>query len=350
MKSELDKEQKFFECVQAFVQENVRDAGSLTRIERLAGGQSNPTFKLVGEGRSWVLRQKPVGALLSGAHALEREYRVLSALSQTPVPAAKPLLYCDDETILGSEFYIMEFLEGRVLEDPALPTFPTRERTAIYRSMCEALSNIHRVDLKSAGLTDYGRHENYFERQVRLWTRQYRAAETQTISEMDDVIEWMSLNCVPDDGQACLVHGDYRLDNLMLGRFEPSVVAVLDWELSTIGHPMADLAYQCAQWRLPNTEAGKGLQGIDRASLGIPTEQEYVQMYCRLSGIEEINNWNFYLAFSFFRLASITQGIMKRAIDGIASSKLAFEVGAFTPMLALNAKEIAFGDSRLNPL
>lgn len=308
-------------------------SGALT-TSKFAGGQSNPTFLLEAGGNNYVLRRKPPGNLLKSAHAVDREFRVTKALMQTDVPVAKPLLLCEDDSVIGSMFYVMEYLDGRIFWNPALPEVDNAERSAIYTQMCSVLAAIHNVDVNAIGLADYGKPGSYFERQVGRWSQQYRASETETIEAMDTLIDWLPKNQPPDDGRVSLAHGDYRLDNLIFHKTEPRIIAVVDWELSTLGHPFADIAYQCMQLRLPNQGTMGGLAGLDRKALGIPTEEEYVAMYCRHLGIDSIPQWNFYLVFSFFRLAAILQGVKKRALDGNASSEKALLMGSMAKPLA----------------
>jgi len=288
---------------------------------KFPGGQSNPTFLLETPDGKYVLRRKPPGELLKSAHAVDREYRVLSALADTPVPVAKVYHLCEDTDVIGSMFYVMEYIDGRVFFNPALPDVSKEERSRMYAEMSRVLAELHKVNVHEVGLSDYGRPGNYYERQVSRWTTQYKATETEVIPEMDAVIEWLAANTVEDDGQVCLAHGDFRLDNMMFAQHEPKVLALVDWELSTLGHPYADLAYQCMQLHLPN-DGGvlPGLGGLDRQALGIPSEEEYVAMYCEHMGIDSIPNWNFYLVFGFFRFAAILQGVKKRALDGNASN------------------------------
>jgi aminoglycoside phosphotransferase (APT) family kinase protein len=289
--------------------------------EKFPGGQSNPTFKLTTSDTSYVLRRKPPGELLASAHAVDREFRVISALQDTDVPVPRSLVLCEDESVIGSMFYVMEYLEGRVLWDPLLPdAADNAERSATYDAMNQTLAALHNVDVDAVGLSDFGRPGNYFERQISRWSKQYRASETRRIEGMEFLIEWLPANMPEDDGSVSLVHGDYRLDNMMFHPSEPRVIAVLDWELSTLGHPLADLAYQCMAWMLPGDGTMKGLAGVDRASLGIPSDEEYIARYCERTGRAGIDNWNFYLAFSLFRLAAILQGIIKRVEVGTASS------------------------------
>ncbi|TQV86038.1 phosphotransferase family protein [Exilibacterium tricleocarpae] len=309
--------------------------GPLTAT-KFAGGQSNPTFKIEAQSGVYVLRRQPPGKLLKSAHAVDREYRVLHALRDTEVPVARVYHLCEDRDILGSMFYLMEYVEGRVLWDAALPEVSgNTERSAMYEEMNRVLAALHSVDIEAVGLSDYGRPGNYFERQLGRWTKQYRASELQKIDAMETLISWLEQHLPADDGRISLVHGDYRLDNVMFHPREPRILAVLDWELSTLGHPYADLAYQCMQLRLPGGVGhSRGLLGVDRAKLGIPAEKDYVARYCERMGLDSIPNWAFYLAFSFFRLGAIAQGVAKRAHDGNASSKEAMKVGAMVEPLA----------------
>ena len=289
--------------------------------EKFPGGQSNPTFKLTAGGRHYVLRRKPPGELLPSAHAVDREFRVISALQNTDVPVPKTYVLCEDESVIGSMFYIMEYMDGRILWDPVLPDAKDNaERSAIYDSMNQAMAALHNVNVESVGLSDFGKPGNYFERQLARWTRQYRASETGTVANMETLLAWLPANMPEDDGTVSLVHGDYRLDNMMFHATEPRVIALLDWELSTLGHPLADLANQCMAWMLPRDSSMKGLAGVDRASLGIPSDEDYIARYCERTGRSGIENWNFYLIFSLFRLAAIVQGIKKRVQVGTASS------------------------------
>tara|TARA_R110002110_G_scaffold406421_1_gene626428 strand:+ start:250578 stop:251597 length:1020 start_codon:yes stop_codon:yes gene_type:complete len=288
--------------------------------EKFPGGQSNPTFKLTAGDTSYVLRRKPPGELLASAHAVDREFRVISALQDTDVPVPRTYLLCEDESVIGSMFYIMEYMDGRILWDPVIPEVDNAERAAIYDSMNKTMAALHNVDVNAVGLSDYGRPGNYFERQVSRWTKQYRASETEHVPAMERLLTWLPANMPEDDGTVSLVHGDYRLDNMMFHATQPHVIALLDWELSTLGHPLADLANQCMAWMLPREAGIKGLQGIDRKALGIPSDEEYIARYCERTGRAGIDNWDFYMVFSLFRLAAILQGIVKRAQIGTASS------------------------------
>lgn len=299
--------------------EGFRDLKSLTKFN---AGQSNPTYMVeAGSGR-YVLRAKPPGQLLKSAHQVDREYRVMAALRDTAVPVPKVLHLAGDETSpIGRMFYVMAYVEGRIFWDPALPEAASAaERGAIYDAMNTVLAALHDVDVEAAGLGDFGRPGSYFERQLARWSGQYRASETERIADMDRLIAWLESNLVADDGRVSLVHGDFRLDNMIFAPDRPQVVAVLDWELSTLGHPFADISYQCMQWRLPHSSGFRGLGGLDRAALGLPGEAEYVARYCERRGLSQIPDWPFHLAFSFFRLAAICQGVYKRALDGNASN------------------------------
>jgi aminoglycoside phosphotransferase (APT) family kinase protein len=307
--------------LQAYLSERIAGFGEDLRAEKFPGGQSNPTFKLSSGATHYVLRRKPAGELLKSAHAVDREFRVISALGATDVPVPKTYLLCEDDSIIGSMFYVMEYKEGRILWDPALPEAAgPQERSDIYDAMNETMAALHNVDIDAVGLTDFGRPGNYFERQVNRWSKQYRASETGHLPEMEALMEWLPANMPADDGAVSLVHGDYRLDNMMFHPSEPRVIALLDWELSTLGHPLADLANQCMAWMLPRDGGIVGMAGVDRAPLGIPSDEEYIARYCERTGRDGIDNWPFYLVFSLFRLAAIVQGIKKRAEIGTASS------------------------------
>nr|WP_322047542.1 phosphotransferase family protein [Paraburkholderia sp. J67] len=303
-------------------------------IEKFAGGQSNPTFLLTAQSGRYVLRRQPPGTLLKSAHAVDREFRVLKALSATPVPVAQALHLCEDREVIGSLFYVMSFEEGETFWDPALPELAVDQRGARYDALIETMAAMHNVDVEAVGLADYGRGGNYFARQIDIWTTQYRAAQTDEIDAMEALIAWLPAHCPAETGKPVLVHGDFRIDNFIFQRGEPRVRAVLDWELSTLGNPLADLAYFCMCLRLPRHGHIAGLAGLNRTALGVPSEEAIVAQYCRLRGIGAIDNWNFYLAFSFFRLASIAQGVKKRALGGNASNDKARQVGEMTGALA----------------
>ena len=323
-------------------------AGTLG-VEQFKGGQSNPTYKLLTPGRAYVMRTKPGPAarLLPSAHAIEREFRVMRALAGSEVPVAQMLLLCEDEAVIGRAFYVMEFMDGRVLWDQSLPGLSKPERAAIYDEMNRVIAALHQVDIHAAGLDGYGKPGNYFERQIGRWSKQYLASVTEPIDEMDRLIAWLPAHMPAtalDNAQVSVVHGDYRLDNLVFHKHEPRIVAALDWELSTLGHPLADFSYHCMAWHIP-PGTFRGIGGLDHAALGIPSEQDYVRRYCQRTGRARPEDlaadWNFYLAYNLFRLASITQGIAKRVVDGIASSAQARATGASTRPLAQMAWQFA---------
>jgi aminoglycoside phosphotransferase (APT) family kinase protein len=312
--------------------------------EKFGVGQSNPTFRLDSPSGRLVLRRKPPGQLLKSAHAVDREYRVQKALAGTDVPVAPMVLLCEDERVIGSMFYIMAYQPGRHFMVPTLPELSADERGAVFEEMNRVLAALHSVDYQSVGLGDFGRPGSYFARQLGRWTQQYRASETETLPDMDALIAWLEKNQPEDDGRVSLVHGDYRIDNMIFEAYRPRIAAVLDWELSTLGHPFSDLAYQCMQWRMPVGEEGRGLEGVDRKAQGIPTEAEYVEAYCRRIGLPGIPIFDFCLAFSFFRMAAIVQGVKKRGLDGNASNpERAARMGRFVPIYARMGLEAAAG-------
>ncbi|MEJ7746135.1 MAG: phosphotransferase family protein [Luteimonas sp.] len=306
---------------------------------KFKGGQSNPTYRIDTASGCYVLRRKPPGVLLPSAHAVDREFRVLRALQDSAVPVARALHLCVDASVIGSMFYVMEHVDGRVFWDPAMPDIGNDQRAANYDAIIATLAALHAVDVDAAGLADYGKPGNYFARQLARWTGQYRASETQPIAMMETLLAELPPRCPADDGRVALVHGDYRSDNLMFapdtsadGR--PRILAVMDWELSTLGHPLADLGYFCMALRLPGQPPLPGLAGIDRAALGIPDEAAVLRRYSELSGTRVDADWSFVLAFSFFRLAAIAQGVAKRAQQGNASSERALQAGAMVTLLA----------------
>lgn len=302
---------------------------------KFASGQSNPTYLVEGPSGRTVLRRKPPGQLLKSAHAVDREFRVMRALGSAGYPVAKALALCTDASVLGGDFYLMDFVEGRIFWDPLLPDLAREERGLVYDAMNAGLADLHRIDPAAVGLADFGRPGNYFARQFARWSEQYRASEVETIADMDALIGWLAANAPPDDGRVAIVHGDWRIDNLMFALDAPRLVAVLDWELSTLGHPFADLAYQCMQWRLPYEGTFRGLGGIDRAAQGLPSEEDYVARYCARMGLTGIVDWTYCLAFSFFRLGAILQGVYKRTLDGNASNpERGREMGRAVPVLA----------------
>ncbi len=317
-----------------YLQAHVTDFKGPLTATKFAGGQSNPTFKIEAASGNYVLRRKPPGKLLPSAHAVDREFMAMSALEHSEVPVAKAIHLCEDDSIIGSIFYIMEFIDGRIFWNASLPEVDKTERTAIYDEMNRVLAALHSVDIEKVGLADFGKPGNFYERQIGRWTKQYKAAQTDTVDAMESLMEWLPNNIPADDGLTSIAHGDFRLDNMIFHPTEPKILAVVDWELSTLGHPFADLAYQCMQWYFPASGLLPGLAGVDRGELGIPTEEEYVARYCERMGLKEIPNWNFYLAFSFFRLASICQGVKKRALDGNASNKKAMMVASLVKPLS----------------
>jgi len=289
------------------------------RVKKFAGGQSNPTYKLESDERAFVLRKKPSGTLLPTAHMIEREYRVFTALAKSAVPVPKVCLYCADSSVIGSEFFVMEYVAGRIFWDPSLPGLSPVERADIYREMARVLACLHRVDFVALGLSDYGKSGNYFARQIKRWSQQYQAARTEALPAMDELMRWLPNN-IPADDVTALVHGDFRLDNMIFHPNQPRILAVLDWELSTLGHPLADLAYNCIPYHLdaPGREPLAILAA--QSGSGIPTEAEYVAEYLRASGRTQNVDLRFALAFSLFRSASIIQGVYKRGLEGNASS------------------------------
>ncbi|MDH1701569.1 phosphotransferase [Comamonas terrigena] len=312
----------------AWMQQHVEGFAGPLQAEMFKGGQSNPTYKLVTPGRSYVMRSKPgpVAKLLPSAHAIEREFKVMRGLAGTQVPVPHMYALCEDESVIGRAFYIMEFKKGRVLWDQSLPDMTPAQRGAYYDELNRVIAALHTVDFAAQGLADYGKSGNYFERQIGRWSKQYVASITQPIPEMDQLMAWLPANLpdsARDESKVSIVHGDYRLDNVMFHATEPRAVAVLDWELSTLGHPLADFSYHCMAWHIPST-LGRGIGGLDLAALGIPSEAEYQRRYCERTGLatpEQLQaDWNFYLAYNMFRIAAILQGIAKRVEAGTASS------------------------------
>jgi len=297
------------EIVGRYLEANISGFKGLRNAKKFEGGQSNPTYLLNASSGQYVLRRQPPGNLLKSAHAVDREFRVIKALRNSDVPVARADHLCEDKQVIGSLFYVMSYEQGRVFWDPALPDLTNKQRTKIYDEMNRVLAALHEVNVEAVGLDDYGRPGNYFERQISRWTKQYQASETEVIVAMDKLIDWVSTNIPKDDGQVSLIHGDYRMDNIIFHPTESNALALLDWELSTLGHPYADLAYQCMQLRVRRDAAIAGLGELDRKAHGIPSEAEYVAQYCERRGIDTIPNWSFYVAFSFFRLAAILQGV-----------------------------------------
>ncbi len=306
---------------------------------RFEGGQSNPTFRLQAASGDYVLRRKPVGALLQSAHSVDREYRVLKALGATDVPVPKVFALCEDDAVLGSAFYVMEYVPGRVYFDPLLPGVSPEDRAAIFRSMGETIARLHAVDPVAVGLADFGRPANYMQRQLSRWSKQYRLSETVPIPAMDHLMDWLP-NRLPASDETKIVHGDLRLDNMLIHPMEPRVVAVLDWELSTLGDPLSDFGNNVLAWRL-EPDLFRGMAGVDIAALGIPSEAEYVAAYNRLTQRTPGPDWDVYLVFNLFRLAAIIQGIAKRSLDGTASSAAAAELGQKAKPIAEKGWQLA---------
>lgn len=306
-------------------------------VEQFKGGQSNPTFKITAGSQRFVMRAKPgpIAKLLPSAHAIEREFKVMHALQQAGFPAAKQYALCTDESVIGRAFYIMEFVDGRVLWDQSLPGMTPQQRAEIYDEMNRVLAQLHTIDFAAIGLGDYGKPGNYFARQIDRWTKQYRASETEKIDAMDNLIAWLPAN-IPAGEDTSIVHGDYRMDNMMFHPTEPRVLALLDWELSTLGHPLADFSYHCMTWHVAPGQF-RGIAGLDHEALGIPSEKDYIAKYCERSGrTKRDEDFDFYLAYNLFRMAGILQGIMKRYVDGTASSAQAKKSGeAARPMAEL---------------
>jgi aminoglycoside phosphotransferase (APT) family kinase protein len=365
-----------------YLAENLEGYRGPLRVRQFEGGQSNPTFLLSADSGDYVLRKKPPGVLLPRAHMVEREYRILAALAATDVPVPKVHLLCETPDPIGTPFFIMDYVRGRLLRDPTLPDMKPAERRAIYEEILRVLASLHAVDYEAIGLGDYGKPGNYFGRQIRRWSQQYEASKTREIASMDRLMKWLPEN-ISDDDTSCIVHGDYRLDNLVLAADEARVSAVLDWELSTLGHPLADLAHSCAHYyisianqsslagvaggdgavsggnRVNDTAGGNGIDDAgsgdsvddtsgggsvdDTASAdsGIPTEREYVETYCRYTERSGVPHWNFYLAFVIFRYAGIAQGVYKRGLQGNASSQEAMSLGDIVEVASDKAWEIA---------
>ena len=317
---EIAPAQRFdVEALDAYLTPRIEGFAGIAEVRQFKGGASNPTFLVVERGgRLFVLRKKPPGQLLQSAHQVDREHRVMSALRGTDVPVPHMRVLSTDETVIGTAFYVMDYMEGRIFRDARLPGIAPEERAAIYDALNATLAKLHKVDYERVGLADFGRPGNYFERQIARWTKQYRGAQSEPIDAMEKLIDYLPRH-IPKDDSVSIAHGDYRLENVMFHPERPELIAVLDWELCTIGHPLADIAYNCLLWHSPS-EAWGSLIGVDFATSGIPTEAQYRDAYCRRTGRAEIPHWNFYLAFSLFRLASISQGVYKRIVDGIAST------------------------------
>ena len=329
--------------LERYLGEHVPGAVPIQGVSQFAAGQSNPTYLIEGPDKRFVLRKKPPGTLLPSAHLVEREYRILAALAETDVPVPRVHHLCEDTAIIGTAFYVMDHVEGSVDQDPAWPAFTPAERGAAYRSMADVLAKLHRVDWRARGLADFGREGNYIARQIRRWSGQYEASRTDEIAEMDRLLAWLP-DHIPDGDETTIVHGDYRPGNLIVHPEEPRVAAVLDWELSTLGHPLSDLAHNCLAFSIPRgASALPGLGGADFAALGLPGEEAHRDAYCERAGRDEIADWRFYMAFAFFRMAAICQGVYARGLQGNASAPNAHEYGDRARVLAELGWEKAAG-------
>ncbi len=319
----------------AWMQANVEGYAGPLEVRQFKGGQSNPTYQLVTPNKKYVLRRKPPGVLLPSAHAVDREFKVLAGLYPTGFPVARPYALCEDDSVIGTMFYVMDMVEGRILWDQSLPAYTPEQRMPIYMAQVKTLADLHNTDYVAAGLADFGKPGNYFARQISRWTKQYKASETVVLPEIDRLIEWLP-KTVPDDDQTTIVHGDYRLDNMIMHATEPRVVAVLDWELSTLGNPMADFTYFLMNW------INGSLADIeDKAAHGAPTAEQVVDYYCKLTGRSGVPDLNWYFSYNTFRMAGILQGILGRVRDGTANSPHAAATAKRVPLLAKASWEFA---------
>jgi len=332
-------------ALEAYLRAHVAGFAGPTRVSQFKGGQSNPTYLVETPQRRYVLRRKPPGKLLPSAHAVDREFRVISALRAQKFPVPEPVLYCDDDGVIGTAFFLMAHVEGRIFWEAEMPTSNPTERAQVYDAMNATLARLHTFEPAAIGLADYGRGENYVARQVERWSKQYRASETETIDDMDRLIAWLPAHLPPPQAPR-LVHGDYRLDNVIVASDAPKILAVLDWELSTLGDPLADFSYHLMQWHMPPAEAGTGsLVGCDLAALGIPSLEAYVDTYVARTGLDPRPHLPVYLAYNFFRIAAILQGIAGRVRDGTATSALAAEKALLERPLAAKAWDFAKGQN-----
>ena len=317
-----------------FMKQHMEGIRGPLQVEQFKGGQSNPTYRITAGGKRYALRKKPPGKLLPSAHAVDREYKVIKALHSVGFPVARPYVLCEDDAVIGTAFYLMDCVEGRVLWDQSLPGMQKSDRAAIWEELNRVIALLHSVDYKAVGLEDFGKAGSYIERQVGRWSKQYLASETGKIEAMDNLIAWLPKN-LPAAGETTIVHGDYRLDNTVFHPTEPKVLAVLDWELSTLGDPLADFSYHCMSWHIPPGKF-RGIEGLPLAELGIPSEREYVDLYFKRTGRKSVapSVWDYYMAYNLFRIAAILQGIAKRVLDGTAASEHAREAGSRAPIMA----------------
>ncbi|MFH2129601.1 MAG: phosphotransferase family protein [bacterium] len=318
-------------ALQKYMEANVDGFSGSLEVRQFKGGQSNPTYQLSAGGKKYVLRRKPSGKLLKSAHAVDREYKVISALNKTDVPVARTYALCEDESVIGSWFYIMDCVDGRIFW--TVGNTPLEQRAAIFDAMNDAIAKLHSVDYEAVGLADFGKKGSYFSRQISRWSKQYEASVEEPYPAMDDLIQWLTDN-IPENDETSIVHGDYRIDNMIFHPTEPKILAILDWELSTLGHPLSDFSYSCTGWHTPSSDGQIGFMGLDRKAMRIPEEQDYIDDYCRRTGRNKIDNWNYYMAFNFFRLAGIVFGIKGRVRDGTAASKQAIATAAMAEPLA----------------
>lgn len=323
-----------------YLQQHLDDFSTPARLRQFQGGQSNPTYLIQTPTRKFVLRKKPPGKLLPSAHLIEREYRILRALPDTEVPVPRARVLCEDPSIIGTPFYVMDHVEGRVIAGVHLPNLTPSERRAIYTDYARILAKLHGVDYAACGLSDFGKPEGYVARQVERWSKQYLASKTEENADMNELMAWLAAH-LPANEQTAIVHGDYRIGNTILHPTEPRILAVLDWELATLGHPLSDLAYACMFYRIPPSDQGSGgLLGLDIGALGIPSEQEFVSLYCDFSNRDRIADWPFFLSFAYFRMAAITQGVYARALQGNAADQRAIRYGEHAKAFAAAGREM----------
>ncbi|MBL8961437.1 MAG: phosphotransferase [Gemmatimonadetes bacterium] len=328
------------ERVGAWLRQEVGPYDGPLEVVQFSGGQSSPTFLLTSSAGRYVLRRKPAGPTLRTAHAVDREFRVTRALHAAGFPVARPLALCDDPSVIGTPFFVMDHVDGIVHWDPRLPLVPPGGRRVMYAEMASVLARLHAIDIDGAGLGDFGRREGYFARQVARWSEQYLASRTRDLPAMDALVDWLRDHQPRESGRSAILHGDFRLDNLIFDRDAPVVRAVIDWELSTLGDPLADLSYQCMVWHLPAGAFGS-LRGVDLAREGLPDEAEYLAMYAERTGLRRPDDWNVAIVYNLFRLAAILEGVARRAIDGNASSTRAAEMGRLVAPIADTAWALA---------